>query len=481
MTETSPTADRPAASGSTTAERLAAFVTSCADGDIPAAVIEAERLHVLDSVGCGLAAFALDEAPFILASAAETDTNGPCTAIGMADGATPDTAALVNGTLIHALDFDDTHPDSVVHVSAAVVAAGLAAAEVAGSSAGALLGALVLGNETSIRLGMAAGGRFHARGFHPTGVCGVFGATVTAARLRGLDAAQTANALGIAGSMAGGLLEFLADGAKTKPLHPGWAAHAALSAVRLAAHGATGPTTIFDGARGFFGAYLHGETATVAEQMADLGERWETPDIAFKPYPACHYTHAPIDALARVMDEHGIRAGDVESIVALSDETGVGLVLAPLHDKLRPRTVYDAKFSLPYCLGAQLAHGRVEVGSFTPQAIAEADVLDLAARVTYEQKAYAPAPDAFPGGVRVSTRDGRTLEAELRHQRGGSENPMSRQDVVDKFRGNASLALDADRIADLERTILELAADGGLDGLPVIGRARTHSLAAAGG
>lgn len=456
----------------TAAQRLAAFGAELTYALLPAEVVAAAKLHLLDTLGCGLAAVALDEAPFVVGAAAEEAAGGPATALGMPDGLASADAALVNGTLCHALDYDDTHPDSVVHVSAAVVPAALAAGEVAGASGRELVCALVAGNETSTRIGMAAGGRFHARGLHPTGVCGVFGATVAAARVRGLDPGQTANALGIAGSMAGGLLEFLADGAKTKPLHPGWAAHAAVSAVRLAAHGATGPATVLEGRRGFFATYLHDVAVDLTGQLADLGRRWETPEIAYKPYPACHYTHAPIDALAELVEREGLTAGDVASITALSDETGVGLVLAPLEDKLRPRTVYDAKFSLPYCLAARLVRGRVDVGSFTDEAITEPAVLELAARVDYELKAYAAAPDAFPGGVHVRTRDGRVLTAELRHQRGGSENPMSPQEVIDKYRANAEPALPARTVADLERAVLGIEEDGSLAPFAVLGQAR---------
>ncbi|HLW93897.1 MAG TPA: MmgE/PrpD family protein, partial [Solirubrobacteraceae bacterium] len=268
----------------TASARLAEFVTGLRLDDVPADTREAAKLHALDTLGCGLAAHGLGEGAFVQAATAEVAGAGAATAIGVAGGLAAGEAALLNGTLCHLLDFDDTHPDSVVHVSAAVVPAALAAAETFGATGADLLCALIAGNEVSTRLGMAAGGRFHARGFHPTGVCGVFGATAAVARTRGLSAEQTTHALGIAGSMASGLLEFLADGAKTKPLHPGWAAHAGLAAARLAAHGATGPATVLEGERGFFAAYLHGEAPDLDGQLSDLGMRYETPRIAFKPY-----------------------------------------------------------------------------------------------------------------------------------------------------------------------------------------------------
>ncbi len=312
---------------------LAAFVAGLAFEELPADVVAAAKLHALDTLGCGLAARTLGEVEWVVAATAEGGNRGPASGIGMSVGLPAADAALVNGTLCHALDFDDTHPASVVHVSAAIVPTALAVAESLGRSGREMICALVAGNETSIRLGMAAGGRFHARGFHPTGICGVFGATAAAARLAGLGVDQTVHALGLAGSMAGGLLEFLADGSQTKPLHPGWAAHAGITAARLAAHGATGPASVLEGRRGLFAAYLHGEHADIEGQLEDLGVRWETPNIAFKPYPACHYIHAPVDALAALIGEQHLSAEDVVSIVAFSDEIGVALVLNPLDDK----------------------------------------------------------------------------------------------------------------------------------------------------
>jgi 2-methylcitrate dehydratase PrpD len=441
---------------STVAERLARFAVALRVEDIPGDVVRAAKLHALDTIGCGIAAAALGEAPYAAASALEVAGRGPATAIGVPESLPPSDAAFVNGTLCHALDFDDTHPHSIVHVSASVVPAALAAAEAAGASGADVVAALVAGNETSIRLGMAAGGAFHARGLHPTGVCGVFGATAAAARLRGLDAEATLHALGVAGSMASGLLEFLSDGAETKRLHPGWAAQAGLTAARLAAHGATGPATVFEGRFGLYAAYLHGVEADLDGQFEDLGERWETPAIAFKPYPACHYVHAPVDALAQILDETPLAPRDVDRLVAFTDTTGESLVLHPLEDKVRPRTVYDAKFSLPYCLAALLVHGRLDVSSFTEEAIADPSVLEVAERVRYEVKRYAPAPDAFAGGVRVATVDGRTFEAELRHQRGGTENPMDVDDVLAKYRANAGLGLGGDEVSRLESAVLDL-------------------------
>jgi 2-methylcitrate dehydratase PrpD len=372
----------------------------------------------------------------------------------------------------HALDFDDTHPNSVVHISVGVVPTAMAAAQMHGAPGPDILAAIVAGNETSIRIGNAGSGMFHARGFHPTGVCGVFGATAAAARVRGLDGVTTAHALGIAGSMASGLMEFLADGAETKRLHPGWAAQAGITAARLAAHGATGPATVIDGARGFLAAYLHGDKTDITTQIESLGEYWATPEIAYKPYPACHYTHASVDALVQILETNPVRAEDIAEITAYTDATGVSLVCAPSEDKVRPRTPYDAKFSLPYCLAYRLVHGRLDATSFTAEAIADERVLALTPKIGYELMQYAPAPDAFGGGVRLSTVDGGVHEAELRYQRGGSENPLSADDVMAKYHTNARLALTGDEMGALESAVLALEDERHAGFLTVLGRAR---------
>lgn len=461
MTTTEPR--NPVAGDATAAHRLADFVAGVRCEDLPENVLEAARTHVLDTLGCGLAAVGLGEAGYVLGAVNEDTGGGVASGIGVAEGLPATEAAFLNGALCHTLDFDDTHPDSVIHVSAAVTPAALAAGQAADADGATTLAAIVAGNEVSTRVGAAAGGVFHQRGLHPTGVCGVFGAAAAASRARGLDARRTAHALGIAGSMASGLLEFLADGSDTKRLHAGWAAQAGVTAAKLAAHGASGPATVFEGARGFYATYLHGVEVDLATQLDGLGKEWATPAIAYKPYPACHYTHAPVDALAQLVAEHGLRADDVVDMVAYTDQTGVGLVLEPMTDKVRPRTPYDAKFSLPFCLSSLLVHGDLTVRSFTPEAIGDEQVLAMTPTVSYEVREYSPRPDSFGGGVRVRTRDGRTLEAELRYQRGAAENPMTEDEVRTKYRTNAGMQLDAQQVADLERAVSALDTYADLD------------------
>ena len=464
----------------TAAQRFAAFSSSLTLDAIPQDVVEAEKLHVLDMLGCGLAAHALDTAPAAREAMTEIGSSGPAAAIGVADGLPAADAALVNGVTCHALDYDDTHTGSIAHISVAVVAAALAQAQAQGASGADFVVAAVAGNEIVTRLGMVVGDAFHARGFHPTSVCGVFGATAAAARLQGLESGIVTNGLGIAGSMASGLLEYLADGSSTKRLHPGWAAHSAIIASRLAAHGATGPSSVFEGRFGLYGAFVDRHDIDADTIASELGDRWETPRIAFKPYPACHYMHASLDATAQALADTPVAVDQIEEIVALTTEAGVSLVLEPLAAKHRPRSEYEAKFSLPYSVAALLLRGKVDVSTYTDEAIADREVLELASKVSYEVKEYETFPRALPGGVRIRTRDGQVLEAELPYQRGGPENPMSADEVRDKYRTNASLALDRGDVERLEETIMTLERREDLAGLEALSRAaRREHLAAA--
>jgi 2-methylcitrate dehydratase PrpD len=435
------------------APQLARFAVGLDPAAIPAEVARAAKLHLLDALGCGIAASALGVATHARAAAHEAAPGA--TVIGAAARATAPDAALANGALCHGLDFDDTHPGSICHISAVVGPATLAAAEEAGADGPSALAALVAGNEVVARIGMLASPSYMTRGFHPTSVCGVFGAVAAAARVRGLSVAVAAHALGIAGSQASGLFEYLADGSATKQLHPGWAAHAGLYAARLAEHGATGPETVLEGRFGLLPAYF-GQDVTGVELALPPQGVWETPKIAFKPYPACHFVHSCVDAAAALARERALAADDVARIDVWAPAPGLPLVLEPREAKIAPRTPYDAKFSLQYSVAAMLVHGEVGVATYTPDAIRDPRVLEVAARVHHEARAFASYPEAFPGAVRLTLADGRVLEREVPYQRGGPNNPMDDDEVLAKFRANARLGLEDADIAALEQSVMQL-------------------------
>jgi 2-methylcitrate dehydratase PrpD len=448
----------------TAAERFAAFALELELDAVPEEVVEAAKLHVLDVLGCGLAAHGLGVAGEGRQAMAELGGEPGSSVIGLETGLPAPNAAFANAMLCHGLDFDDTHSDSVSHVSTVVVPAAAALAEARGADGRELLTAIVAGNEIVTRIGMATPGAFHRRGFHPTAICGIFGATAAAARLSGLSVADTASALGIAGSMASGLFAYLDDATATKPIHPAWAAHGALVAVRLAALGAEGPPGVLEGRFGLYHAFVD-TRIDLEPQLADLGERWETPRIAFKAVPACHFIHGSLGATASLVGS--VDPDEIEEIVVTVPEAGVSLVLEPAESKVAPRTDYEGKFSLQYSTAAMLVHGRVGLATYTPDALADDRVLGLARKVRYEIKEYASYPAAFPGGVRIVLRDGETVDADLPHQLGAPENPMSAEQVREKFRENAALAggsfeslqgavLDLDHRDDLRAVLSQL-------------------------
>jgi 2-methylcitrate dehydratase PrpD len=435
----------------TAAERFASFALELELDAVPEEVVEAAKLHVLDVIGCGLAAHGLGIAGEGRQAMAELGGEPDASVIGLDRGLPAPNAAFANAMLCHGLDFDDTHSDSVSHVSTVVVPAAAALAEARGATGRELLTAVIAGNEIVTRIGMATPGAFHARGFHPTAICGIFGATAAAARLSGLSVGDTASALGIAGSMASGLFAYLDDATATKPIHPAWAAHGALVATRLASLGAEGPPGVLEGRFGLYHAFVD-TRVDLQPQLADLGERWETPRIAFKAFPACHFIHGSLGATASLVGS--VDPDEVEDILVTVPEAGVSLVLEPADAKVAPRTDYEGKFSLQYSTAAMLVHGRVGLATYTPDALADEQVLGLAQKVRYEIKEYASYPAAFPGGVRIVMRDGETLAADLPHQLGAPENPMTAEQVQEKFRENA--ALSGGSFEALEEAVLDL-------------------------
>jgi 2-methylcitrate dehydratase PrpD len=437
------------------ARRLAEWAEGVSPDTVPPLVMANAALRVLDTIGCALAGAREEHVPAVLGLASRWGAGGASTIWGSALSVAPPQAALANGALAHGLDFDDTHADSVCHVSSVVAPAVLALAESERLSGRVALAALVAGSEAMIRIGMAAPGGFHERGWHATAVCGVFGAALAAGKCLGLDAGRLTAALGIAASMASGVMEFLEDGSWVKRMHPGWAAQSGIQAAVLAQQGFTGPATALEGRLGFYRAAL-GECPDVAKQLDSLGVEWETLRSSFKLYPCCHLNHAYLDAVVRLRRDEGLRAEQVAEVECLVPAGEVPIVCEPVEAKRRPRTPYDAKFSLAFCVAAALRDGRVGIGAFTEESVRNPRLLGLADRVRFSVDASSRYPETFPGWVRVRLQDGGTMEAREESQRGGPDRPIAFDEVIAKFRDNASRALAADGVAALERTVLEL-------------------------
>lgn len=361
----------------TLSQDLAAWALGLRGADVPDEVAAAARRHLLDGLGTALAAARRGLGGPALTVAAGLGGPPEATLLGRGTRVSAPAAALATGTLVHALDFDDTHAGGLVHATAVVLPTVLAVGEQVGADPDEALLAAVVGLEAVCRLAGAAPHAFHHRGLHATSACGVLAAALTASRLLRLDRATTVDAIGIAGSQAGGLLEFLATGSSTKQLHPGLASHAGILAARLAAAGADGPASVLEGERGFYAALADGH-ADPALVTADLGVRWETTRITLKPYPACQLMHAALDAALRAAPAP-LDPARVATVTVEVHPDSAAIVCEP--DKVTPRTAYDAKFSLPWSLAALLVDGGVGVDTYAPASLARPEVAALARKV----------------------------------------------------------------------------------------------------
>jgi 2-methylcitrate dehydratase PrpD len=435
----------------TLARRLAEFTATLDLADVPAAVVDSVRWRTLDVLGIALAASTGEAAPALVGALDSWGATGDCTVIGAKRTAAAPLAILTNGALAHSLDFDDTHAASITHASAVVVPVALALGEAAGLDGRALVTAMVAGYESITRLGMAASGAFHARGWHATGVCGAFAAALVAGRIERLDRGQLTAALGIAGSFASGVMEYLEDGSWVKRLHAGWAGQSGAVAATLARGGFTGPASILEGRFGFYRTYLGAEPD--AAPFDTLGTHWETPAIVFKPYPCCHLNHAYLDCALELRRAHGFEPGDVEAVECRVPAGQVPIVCEPRPAKLRPRSSYDAQFSLPYSVASALLDGRVGLDTYAVERLAEPRRLALADRVSHAVDPDSTFGRGFPGWVRLRLRDGRTLEARVPDSRGSLARPLPEEAIADKFRDNASRALPPARVTELERLV----------------------------
>ena len=374
-------------------------------------------------------------------------------------------AALLNGTLAHALDFDDTHLPSVLHPSAAVVPAALAAAQVSGASGRDLLAAVAAGDELVVRVGMAGydpdlgNSIFFEKGLHATSIAGTLGAALASAMVYGLGEEEIGHSLAISASMGAGILEANRTGGTVKRIHCGWAAHAGITAAELANRGLTGPPTVFEGRFGFLQAYLD-DKADAEALRRGLGKDWELTRIFFKPYPANHFTHAGIDAAMKLRKE-GLEIEDIEDI-ELGVATAVLRTIArPEEEKARPQTGYAAQFSGPFTVATALVGGGglgVSLDDFTDEAVEDPVKLDLASRVrcVADEECDRIFPDQFPAVLRVRLKSGEVREARVSHNRGGPENPLSDEELETKFRTNAGRVLTERRVDELGFTLKAL-------------------------
>lgn len=451
------------------AQQLAEFA-ACYRETVPGSLEQDAVGRIMDVAGNALAAAAEASEPAEPGNAVLEVVRGrggtaEASLLAGGDRLPASSAAMVNGTLAHALDFDDTHLPSVLHPSSSVVPAALAVAEAQGATGAALLAAVAVGDEVCNRLGMASylprlrSSSFFDRGQHATSICGTIGAAVAAAMLLGLEPEGIRDAIGIAASMGAGLIEANRTGGTVKRIHCGWAAHAGVDAAMFAAAGVTGPPTVIEGRFGFLRAFL-GDDHDASVIARDLHTDWQVLRTVYKPYPSNHFTHPGIDC-ALELRRQGLDPADVSEIELGVAAPPLRTIGEPRAEKVSPRSGYHAKFSGPYTVAAALVGGGglgVYLDDFTDAALADPSRRELAGKVSVVPDPVCDAefPNAFSAVLRVRTRQGPRLEHRVHSSRGGPEHPLSASELAAKFRLNAARLIDEERAARVAERIRAL-------------------------
>lgn len=421
---------------------------------VPADVLQLAKLHILDALGVGLAASRGPAGSVYHGALTRLQSQGAASVIGRRQTAAPADAALANGGLIHALEFDDTHMGSIVHGSAVLLPAALASAQANHSSGEALLTAYIDGWESLVRIGRAAPGAFQKQGFQITVTAGVFAAAQIACRLMNATVDDTVAAFGIALSQSSGVFEFLTNGSTVKSFHAGWAAHGGLIAAALAVSGITGPTTSFEGQHGLFKKFADSPAASerFRTEIATRDSVWHLRDAAFKFYPCCHYIHPFLTAIEQ-LEAKSIRAQDIEELTCFVPQGAAPIICNDWNRRLAPQSAHEMRYSLPIVIALRLIDGAINLQAFDNPA-SEA-VQSFARKIKWQPLENDSFPDRFEAMIVAKLSDGSRHGIEIDDVRGGPRYPATPDSVLNKFRTNTS-DRDSDAVEKLVEIVMTL-------------------------
>lgn len=425
--------------------RLADHVAGMRYESLQPEVVHAYKRAFLDFLTCAVAGSAMPVSRALLSYYEENDATRSATVIGSGVKLSAPNAALVNGANTHGLDFDDGHTHGSAHPSGAIFPAVLAAAEQRGAGAAEVILAVVLGYDVMLRIAAAMHPTSARRGFHNTAIAGVFGAAAGVASLLKLDAQQTQHALGLAGGFAGGIREYLEEGAEIKRIHPGKAARDGLLCAEFARRGITGPSKVLEGRNGFFRTHADGQVKW--QRFFDgLGRRFEISDVYFKPYPCCRHYHAVVDGIQALQQEHHFRAAEVEHV-----DLGIYAVGVHGHDHKHCDNLLDAQMSAPCAAALALVDGEVAASKFLPESLRRPELQALIQRIDthVDEECERIYPATRSGAVHIALRDGRKLDIRVLDPKGETENPMSDADLERKFVANCEPILGKPRCEQL--------------------------------
>jgi 2-methylcitrate dehydratase PrpD len=437
---------------------LARWVAGLSIREVPPEVLEATKLRILDLIGVMLAARPLELVQSAKRAACRTTPGTGAFLLGDAADVSPATAAFVHGVMTAVLEFDDTHIESFIHPTAPAVAVAIPEAHRRRMPGLRLLESVLVGSELACRLASVTPVRLHTLGFHPTAVFGVFAGVYALAKLRDLNAARIADAIGAAGSLSAGLTASFEDGSSTKMMHVGMAAANALRAVDLAEEGISGPGPVYDGRFGWFRSHVQGREDFRFDLLADdLGTRWEVLKVAPKVHP-CAFTLMPHIAAALVLRErHALRPEDIAGITCLIGRRSFATVCEPVEEKRRPATTWHGRISLQHSVAEALVRGRMDKDAYAEDALRDPAINRLADLVRHLDD---PATVADRSGATVTVRlkDGREFTHRIEDMRGTPRNPMGPEEVIAKFRANTRDTLTPSQAERTAEAMLRLEA-----------------------
>jgi len=446
---------RETAAASSPTRTLAEYVAGLSYNTIPQEVISHIKLSFIDSLGCALFGSTLPWGKIITSFTSELGKGRG--AIIWGDGAEvpPTSAPLANGTLIHSFELDDLHRVGVIHPGSEAIPAADALVRHARRIDGKqLITAVVAGYEVGCRVGMTGGAAQLRRGFHPSATSGTFAAGAAAAKMLRLNPAKTVHALGIAGTQAAGLMA-AQHSSMVKRMHAGRSAQAGVYGALLAARGFTGIEDILEAPYGGFCSTFI-DRPDLSHLTNQLGERFETLNAGFKPYPCCGSNHTSIDALRKILGEHHeVNADNVQKIRIRTTRATKLHVGWPYE----PKSLTTAQMNLSYCVAVLLHDRDFFVDQVTSKSIRRPDVLATTKKIeVLEDPQFDLLGDEGRHGVdlEVQLGDGKSYREKVLHAKGSDKSPMTRDEVLRKFRLLASRVLSRPRVAKLEETLVNL-------------------------
>jgi len=430
---------------------ISKFISTLTYKNIPQEVILRAKELILDCIGVGIAGGREKSVQNAIKTIKKLPGGGgECKIWGQNAKFAPNYATMINAISSHALDFDDTHTEAIVHASAILTPLCLTYMSYLKIPKRRILTAFVAGWEVAARLGIASKGSFHKRGFHTTAIAGIFGATAAICVALRLKQEECVNALGLAASYASGINEFLSNGSNSKVIHVANCVNNAILAVNFAKNAMSGPVSIFEGRDNIFKSFGIESECDKSELIRGFNKIWQIMQVSIKPYPSCHFAHGLIDC-AILLRKDGLKSDDIKSIKCYVDEVPVSFICDPIEIKYAPKTAYEAKFSMPFLMATAFFDGELNLKSY--ENLNRAEVVKLAKKITYEKRKNEGFPKYFPGHIEAALKDGKIIKKDVFINRGNFDNPLSFDEIFAKFRQCASIKFSEKRLLAIKEAV----------------------------